>query len=214
MIRVYLDTSGDLTQASQQLGLPVGQLLTPLTRFRNRYPEDFAIDNGAFSGLDVGSFRSLLKREEGNKAGCRFVVAPDVPFSMRRTLELLGRWRRDLAGWPTALAIQNDVDFFDLPWEMIDAVFIGGDDSFKTSRHSLAVIRAAKALGKWVHVGRVNTPGRFRWCVEAGVDSIDGTGISHYTHMRAVLRGPDQMELKACEMPAEEREKLGGEVPE
>lgn len=193
--RVYLDTSEDIIVAAAELDLPCGQLLTPLTRFTNRSTEDFAIDNGAFAGLDVVAFRSLLVRELPNRAGCRFVVVPDVPFSMRRTLELFHRWRRELAGWPLALAIQNGVDDFDLPWEQLDAVFIGGDDTFKTSRHALAVVKAAKALGKWVHVGRVNTPDRFRWCEENGVDSLDGSGISRYSHMRLALSGKDQRPL-------------------
>ena len=78
---VLLDTSTDLDEAARELSLPVGQLLTPLTRFRNRRPDLFAIDNGAFSGFRARAFRSLLKREEANRAGCLFVAAPDVvPF--------------------------------------------------------------------------------------------------------------------------------------
>lgn len=191
-IRVYLDTSEDIAVAAAEIGLPCGQLLTPRTRFTNRCPEDYSVDNGAYAGLDVSGFRSLLARELPNRAGCRFVVAPDVPFSMRRTLEVFHRWRLELSGWPIALAIQNGAEDHDLPWEQFEAVFIGGDDGFKTSRHSLAVIQAAKALDKWVHVGRVNTPDRFRWCVEAGVDSIDGSGISRFSGMRVALRGGDQ----------------------
>lgn len=208
-MRCYLDTSEDLAVAGSELGLPVGQLLTPLTRFSNRSKEDFAIDNGAYSGLDAQGFRALLARELPNKTGCRFVVAPDIPFSMRRTLELFHRWRHELAGWRVALAIQNDVEAFDLPWEQIDAVFVGGDDAFKTSRHAVAVMKTAKALGKWAHVGRVNTPERFRWCVEFGVDSIDGSGISRFTHMRVALRGPDQLSLEDAGMGQQNMEERG-----
>ena len=35
-----LDTSHDFAVASQELGLPVEQLLTPLTRFKAQKPED------------------------------------------------------------------------------------------------------------------------------------------------------------------------------
>ena len=42
--------------------------------------------------------------------------------------------------------------------------------------------KTAKMIGKWVHVGRVNTPQRVRnWLGLA--DSIDGSGISRYDHM-------------------------------
>lgn len=44
------------------------------------------------------------------------------------------------------------------------------------SAESAALIAAAKRLGKWVHVGRVNTRTRMAWCQRHGVDSFDGTG--------------------------------------
>lgn len=196
---VLLDTSESLDVCQQELGLPVGQLLTPLTRFTNR-GGIFAIDNGAFAGLNVTAFRSLLEREAPNKPRCKFVTAPDVVCSMRRTLEVFEHWRSELRHWPLALAIQNGVEDFNLPWDHIEAVFIGGDDEFKTSRHSAQVIATAKALEKWVHIGRVNTPSRFAWCLANGVDSIDGSGISRYSHMRRELTGEagqEQLELEA-----------------
>lgn len=45
-------------------------------------------------------------------------------------------------------------------------------------------IRAAQALGKWTHVGRVNTPSRMTRFQDLGVDSCDGTGISRFSWMR------------------------------
>ncbi len=192
-----LDTSEDLAVCAADLGVDassVGQLLTPLTRFSN-CGVGFGIDNGAFSGLRVDAFRALLERERENRERCRFVVAPDVVCSQRRTLELFARWRERLIGWPIALAIQNGVEQFDLPWDEIEAVFVGGDDPFKTSQPVLHVIRTAQALGKWVHVGRVNGPERFRWCVENGVDSIDGSGLSRYSHMRQAIHGSRQDQL-------------------
>jgi hypothetical protein len=196
-----LDTSADLATCGQELGIEVGQLLTPLTRFRNRGGR-FAIDNGAFAGLDVKAFRSLLDREEPNRNRCIFVTVPDVVCSMRRTLELFERWRGQLKGWPLALAIQNGVEDFNLPWESLDAIFIGGDDAFKTSAVSAAVISAAHALEKWVHVGRVNTPDRYRWCIEHGVHSIDGSGISQYSHQRRALTGQQAQQAIPLEATA------------
>ena len=43
---------------------------------------------------------------------------------------------------------------------------------------------AAQALGKWVHVGRVNHAERWQHFEELGVDSVDGTGLSRYSRMR------------------------------
>ena len=74
-----------------------------------------------------------------------------------------------------------------IPWDEIVAVFIGGTDDFKLGRHGAACVKAAKALGKWVHVGRVNTPGRLEYFEDLGADSCDGTGLARYSHMRAAI---------------------------
>jgi len=182
-----LDTSEDLAVCASELNVDiaqVGQLLTPLNRLANRGGL-FAIDNGAYSeGLQLKAFETRLEKELPNRKRCKFVVVPDVVGSQRRTLELFPIWQERLMGWPLALAIQNGVEHFDLPWAEIEAVFIGGDNQFKISAPALHVIRAAQALGKWTHVGRVNTADRYEWCVKHGVDSIDGSGISMYSHMR------------------------------
>lgn len=47
-----------------------------------------------------------------------------------------------------------------------------------------AIIKTAQVIGKWCHVGRVNTPGRFEYFKDLGADSCDGTGLSRYSHMR------------------------------
>jgi len=185
-----LDTSTPLSECAEELQVDrnhVGQLLTPLTRFTNRSPGRFAIDNGAFAGFNINSFRSLLAREQGNKDGCMFVVAPDVVGDARRTLELFSHWYPRLHGWPIALACQNGQEHLEIPWKLIDAVFIGGDDKFKTSDAARAIVRCAKAMEKWTHVGRVNGPVRLDVMIEWGVDSIDGTGLSRYTKMRTSI---------------------------
>jgi hypothetical protein len=180
-----LDTSERLEVCQAELHCDVGQLLTPLTRFRLQRPElPWAIDNGAFSRFDEKSFRSLLAREEHHKASCLFVTVPDVVASARRTLEVFARWKSRLACWPMALAIQDGQEHLEMPWDDIAAVFIGGSDQFKLSDHAGHIIKAAKILGKWAHVGRVNTPGRFDHFEKLGADSIDGTGMSMYSHMR------------------------------
>jgi hypothetical protein len=70
---------------------------------------------------------------------------------------------------------------------LIAAVFIGGSTKWKLSECAASIIRAAGVIGKWSHVGRVNTPERFDWALSVGADSIDGGGISQYSHMRKRL---------------------------
>jgi len=192
---VLLDTSEDLTVCAGELGCDVGQLLTPLTRFRLQQPElPWGIDNGAFARFEEKAFLSLLQREEHHKANCLFVTAPDVVGSARRTLEVFEQWKGRLAAWPIALAVQDGQEDMPIPWDDIASVFIGGTTEFKISPQAGHVIKAAKIMGKWAHVGRVNDPARFSYFDELGADSIDGTGISRYSHMRLAISKREHQE--------------------
>jgi len=191
---VLLDTSHDLDTCAAELGCEVGQLLTPLTRYRLRDPsKPWAIDNGAFARFDIPAFHALLKREDAHKADCKFVTVPDVVGSARRTLEVFDHWSPRLADWKLALACQDGQEDLPIPWDDIHAVFIGGSTNWKCGPYATQIIKAAQALEKWVHVGRVNGPARLDYFDKLGVDSIDGTGLSRYSHMReAVASWGDQ----------------------
>lgn len=181
-----LDSSQDLTVCQEEIGCPVEQLLTPLTRFRRR-SKMFAIDNGAFSNFNSKAFESLLNRERENRENCRFVAVPDVVGSARRTLECFEYWFPRLGGWKLALVAQDGQEDLPIRWDLTDAIFIGGSTNWKLSRHAEAVIRAAQSQGKWVHVGRINEPDRFQKFWELGVDSFDGSGISQYSKQRFAI---------------------------
>ena len=107
---------------------------------------------------------------------------PDVVGSARRTLELFDLLRHDYAGLPRALVAQDGIQSENVPWEHISAIFIGGTDSFKDGPHAMAVAKAAKILGKWVHVGRVNGVSRIKHWMNIA-DSCDGSGLAKYDHM-------------------------------
>jgi hypothetical protein len=171
--------------AGSELGCTVEQLLTPLTRFsRQDQAAHFAVDNGAFAGFNPTFFLSLLAREYSSRHLCRFVAVPDIVGSARRTLEVFNCWYDQLDGWPIALVAQDGQEDLNIPWSCIQTIFIGGTTSFKLSKAAADIIKTAKAVGKWIHAGRVNTPGRFEYFEELGVDSIDGTGLSRYSWMR------------------------------
>lgn len=180
-----LDTSEDLDVCAAELGCEVAQLLTPLTRFK-RQREDgiFGIDNGCFKRFDEAAFMALLERERHARHLCKFVCCPDVVGSAIRTLEIFGIYRPKLAGWPIALVAQDGLESLSIPWHSISAIFIGGSTEWKDGPHATAIVRTAKILGKWVHVGRVNTPGRFEKFEALGADSIDGSGLARYSWMR------------------------------
>ena len=184
---VMLDTN-KLDVAQAEIGCEVEQLLTPLTRFsRQRLDHHFTVDNGAFSKFDAAGFLSLLAREEGARHLCRWVAVPDVVGSALRTAEVFERWKGRIAGWPLAYVCQDGQEDLPIPWDEIAAVFVGGTTDWKMSRHAAAIVKAAKAIGKWCHVGRVNTPGRLEYFEELGADSIDGSGLARYSHMRKAI---------------------------
>lgn len=183
-----LDTPQVLDQCAIEIGTKVEQLLTPLTRRKPQHPERrFAIDNGAFSKFSADEFLSLLEREHPRRDLCRFVCVPDIVGSARRTLEVFEHWKKKLSGWPIALVCQDGQESLPIPWNDIEAIFIGGSTDWKMSPHAAACVKAGVALGKWVHAGRVNTPGRFEYFEKLGADSIDGTGLSRYTWMREAI---------------------------
>lgn len=142
------------------------------------------MDNGCFKKFDEASFLALLAREKHARHLCRFVCCPDIVGSAIRTLEIFEHWRHNLKNWPVALVAQDGQEGLAVPWHDISAIFIGGSTEWKMGRHAAAIIRTAKILKKWVHVGRVNTPGRFEYFEDLGADSIDGSGLARFSWMR------------------------------
>jgi hypothetical protein len=184
---ILLADTNDLEEVERDLGAAVGQLITPLTGYRNVRPgEIFAIDNGCFNAFHKKRFFAILERELPNVKACKFVTLPDVVGSARRTLELFDHYRHEelICRYPKALVIQNGQEDLPIPWHQIDAVFIGGDTPFKLSNEAKQIIQCAQRLDKWVHVGRVNEAARWQYFADLGCDSFDGSGISQFSGQR------------------------------
>jgi hypothetical protein len=180
-----LDTSEDLAVCASEIGCTVEQLLTPLTQFSRQVSDaHFGIDNGCFKRFNEGAFLALLAREKHARNLCRFVCVPDIVGSAIRTLEIFELYRPKLAGWPIALVAQDGLESLSIPWNALDAIFIGGSTQWKDGPHAAAIVRTAKILGKWVHIGRINTPGRFEKFEALGADSMDGSGLARFSWMR------------------------------
>lgn len=184
---VMLDLGPGLDAAAAEVGAPGEQLLTPLTSYRLLPGRRYAVDNGAFSGFNAETFLALLDRLKSARNLCRWVAVPDVVGSARRTLEVWHHWRDRLPLWPLAYVAQDGQENLEIPWDDCAALFIGGSTRWKMGDHATACIRAAQALGKWVHVGRVNTPGRWEHFERLGADSLDGSGLARYTWMREAI---------------------------
>jgi len=107
------------------------------------------------------AFIALLDREYADRKVCRFVACPDIVGSARRTLEAFDFWYPRLYWWPLALVAQGRSRNLPIPWELIEGIFIGGSTEWKMGEHARNIIKTAKMMQKWVHIGRVNTPARF-----------------------------------------------------
>ena len=179
-MKILLDQSPKvIEEKSEKFNCDLWQLRTPLTAYAISGRE-YGLDNGCFSKFKEFKWHRMLS--DARKYKPLFVCLPDVVCDARRTLELFDHFEEITKGLPRALVLQDGIGQLSVPWDRIDAVFVGGSDAFKISSEAINAARTAKMMGKWVHVGRVNTPQRVRNWMEIG-DSIDGSGISRYDHM-------------------------------
>jgi hypothetical protein len=136
----------------------------------------FAMDNRAFvEAFDPKRFFRYLERLKSYMEQCLFIVCPDVVGSPRATMALWEDWNWQIKRYgPIAFVAQDGQENFPLPPDF-DWMFIGGTDDFKMGIGAKDCIWRAQERGKPVHVGRVNSIGRFRYFQKLGVDSVDGT---------------------------------------
>ena len=177
-----------IEEYSKRYNYNFGQLRTPLTAY-GLSDKVYGLDNGCFSKFDKKTWRRLVSEAKGQDLTSqpKFVCSPDIVGDARRTLELFDQFYDEISPLPVCLVLQDGIGDFNIDWNRVDAVFVGGSDAFKVSNEAFNACKAAKMLGKWVHVGRVNTAQRVsNWMGLA--DSIDGSGISKYDYMlEAVL---------------------------
>jgi hypothetical protein len=143
----------------------------------------YGLDNGAFTRFRTRAFTRMAAHAIGDD-NCLWIAIPDFPMCAYSTIGLFKHWKYVIQG-KRAFVLQNDIDRYSslIPWDEIVAVFVGGDDDFKESSTAVELAKEAKDRGKWVHVGRVNTVRRLDFW-EPYADSIDGSGIARFDHMR------------------------------
>lgn len=139
-------------------------------------------DNGRFgtgwAGYDA--WWEFLQRNAHHADTCIFAVAPDVVGDAEATIADSLPWlpRIRSLGYPAALVAQDGMERVEVPWDEFDALFIGGSTEWKLSRHARTLVGEAKARGKWVHMGRVNSRRRILYAAQIGCDSADGTFLA------------------------------------
>ena len=138
-------------------------------------------DNGAFSRFDAIAFVEMLGKLR-RLPGCQFVAAPDVVGDAAETVRLFGLWAPMIRahGFPVALVGQDGLAVDATPWGLLDAFFVGGSTAWKLGGDARELVAYAKARGKWVHMGRVNSRKRIHYAERIGCDSVDGTQFSWF----------------------------------
>jgi hypothetical protein len=174
----------------------IGCMTTPAQG--NRIPDgaEYACDNGKFGkgwpGADA--WYDWLSRTVDRYGAdrCLWAVAPDVPFDAAGTLAESMPWLAKIRelGVPAAFAAQDGCDQLGVPWDAFDVLFIAGSTEWKTGPVAEQLAREAKARGKQIHMGRVNSRQRLRTAEWFGCDTADGTYLAFGPDKNlALLRG-------------------------
>jgi hypothetical protein len=184
------------------------QITTPASQNLLEPGVAWCADNGIYSRAYPGDTQYLRWLSTlADSALCRFAVAPDVVADHGATLERSWPMLRRIRGLglPVALCAQNGAEADDLPWDYLDAVFLAGivecapcrwvpqvEDlpvdrcpmghevgEWKEGAAAAGIAAEAKRLGKWIHMGRVNTQARMMIAKRMGCDSADGTFLTY-----------------------------------
>jgi hypothetical protein len=118
--------------------------------------------------------------------GCLFVAAPDVVGDAEKTFDLFDYWLPELKkrNLPVGFVAQDGIRLAMIEpwWSEIDALFVGGTTEFKLGSMARRIVWKARTLGKWVHMGRVNSESRLLYARSIGCSSMDGTQYSRFTN--------------------------------
>ena len=160
----------------------LGFIDTP--RQGNRRPPDvtWCADNGRYGKGWPGheAWFAWLVDNAADAPSCAFAVAPDVVGDAEATLAESMPWLPHIRrlGYPAALVAQDGLESLPVPWDDFDVLFVGGSTPWKLGPHARQLASEAKARGKRVHMGRVNSGRRYRYAHAIGCDTADGTYLT------------------------------------
>lgn len=153
----------------------------------------YALDNGAWSAYCASKEwdeQAFMCAFESLGDGADFVVLPDIVAAGLESLHFSLEWLNRLLSYSGLflLAVQDGMTA-----EHVEpfvgkrlGLFVGGTTEFKLgSLTEWADVAARK--GCYLHVGRVNTARRIRYCSGFGVHSFDGTSASMYAQTVPLL---------------------------
>jgi len=173
-------------------GVCIGGFASPRSWGKTKLAEVWAADNDCFQGFNRLAYLKMLAGISVYTPKPKFVTIPDVVGSYADTLDLFVEWHRPLAdlGLPKAFVLQDGAErcgVRGIPWDQIEALFIGGTTGFKLGKFAAEMVKEAKNRGKWAHMGRVNGRRRLDYAIDIGCDSCDGSSMSKWKD--AILPG-------------------------
>lgn len=178
---MLLLVSGATTTVNRHISSKyLGVLLTPQAGNKPHDILPFAADNAAFSNWSQHKFEIMISSLVVHDP--MWVACPDVVGDAKETYSLFKFWQPliKLLGLPVAYVLQNGQELIGVPWDDVDALFIGGDNDFKLGKYAEYITGKARMKGKMVHMGRVNSIKRIKYAIDIGCTSIDGTSCSKF----------------------------------
>lgn len=142
----------------------------------------WAADNGCFSErrpFKIGRWLAWLEALVALQGTCLFAVLPDAYGDAEGTLMRARGCMLPALDLGFKLAYVAQPGFHStvkhVPWEHIDALFVGGPNEWKHCELAWRLPGWAHERELWAHMGRVNSAKRMAQCRAAGFDSADGT---------------------------------------
>lgn len=176
----FANPCGADVEAAMSAG-ELGFIDTPAQRRKRTPGATWCADNGCFGKGYPGELKwfAWLQKHAADAPTCLFAVAPDVVGDAAATIARSVPWLpkiREL-GYPAAFVGQDGLtlELVEPLWDLLDVFFIGGSTEWKLGAVAREIVAEAKARGKHVHMGRVNSGKRVRYARLIGCDSVDGT---------------------------------------
>lgn len=183
---------GSRTGTGQQLDIyrrAGWRVLVSATGVLNRQGMPWALDNGAWTAhqqrqpFDGTAFRAAIAWGLMQPVAPDWVAIPDVVGDASATWRSVYEWLPRIPGqWLRLLVVQDGMSPA-LIRSVVGlhglGIFVGGSTDWKWSTVPLWA-EWAQRIGCYCHVGRVNTQQGIRACLDAGVDSCDGSGVARF----------------------------------
>jgi hypothetical protein len=153
-------------------------MFTPFSWQKPKFYIPYVIDNGAYTyykneqEFDDSVFYNFILKVTQEDQKPLWIAVPDVVTKREETIVNWYKWEKWLKQFniPLAFVVQDGMSYDDIP-KKADLLFIGGSTKWKLDMIPYWTKKY------YVHVGRVNTEKRIKYCYHYGVKSIDGTGL-------------------------------------